>query len=1031
MANNDTSKLVYTQVEYSHSGGVSSMAYGKVILDHCKINNNHGIYGAGVEVGFIPIKISYCEIDDNHASIYGGGVFVSTTGTLSSSIDHNNTHNNVADGAGGGFYFMNVNNISFTWNTSQYNYAPYGSGGFLMLGGPTLTNNIFCNNTTPPAGSGTLYIENCTANIMDNLFANNSAYGIVCINASPNLVNNTIVNNNGNFGSGIFVNNNADPHIKNCIIYGNVANNPIYGNQITIGDANSTPFFDHCDIQDGLTGIGGPGSSTYPSGNYTNNITSLPQFINGTPGAGAGYDGLSANWQEQSTSLCINAGDTTGVSILLPAVDLAGNPRINTIIDMGTYEYLCAGLPVSVTISASSNPVCSGTTVNFTATPVNGGSTPSFQWKKNGTNTGTNLPTYSYIPVNGDIITCVVTSSLTCTTGSPATSIAITMTVNTSLPVSVSITASQNPVCPGTTGTFTATPVNGGTAPVYQWKKNGTNTGPNLPTYSYIPVNGDVITCVVTSSLTCTTGNPATSNAITMVVNPLPGATGPITGPASPCEGSSVGYSIAAVSNATGYLWTIPSGWTLNSGQNTTTINVTAGAAGGNVTVTASNSCGNSNTPTLAVAVLPLPGSAGSISGPASVCQNSTGLVYSISAVSNSTGYVWTAPPGWTITSGQNTTSIAATAGTSGGNITLTANNSCGNSNTAVLAVGVNAPPVANAGADQNVGFGASATLNGSASGGSGSYGYHWEPAVMFINPNIQYPVTVALTSSQLFTLTVTDASGCTGTDQVLVTVTGGVLSVHATASPDPSCAGNMVQLMAITGGGTGNYSYSWSSNPPGFTASIPNPAVYPVFTTTYIVTVNDGFTTVTDSVDQNVNPLVGIPVEPVGPDTVDLKSTVSSVFTTNSAFAATSFFWELQPTGAGVISGNDTVGTVAWNPNYLGLAHIRVKAMNGCGESQWSQDKITFVDNTTGVMTHTMFDVMIYPNPNDGLFFIRSSEPLLKVRIFDITGNSIAQIVRPVKDYPFDYRQLPSGVYFVHIAGLKIDVVRSFILSH
>ena len=77
------------------------------------------------------------------------------------------------------------------------------------------------------------------------------------------------------------------------------------------------------------------------------------------------------------------------------------------------------------------------------------------------------------------------------------------MVVNTSLPVSVIIAADQNPVCPNTTVTFTATPTNGGTTPAYQWKKNGTNVGSNSNTYAYIPVNGDLITCVLTSSLTC------------------------------------------------------------------------------------------------------------------------------------------------------------------------------------------------------------------------------------------------------------------------------------------------------------------------------------------------------------------------------------------------------------------------------------------------------------------------------------------------------------------------------------------------
>ena len=154
-------------------------------------------------------------------------------------------------------------------------------------------------------------------------------------------------------------------------------------------------------------------------------------------------------------------------------------------------------LPVSVSIAPSANPVCAGTSVTYTATPTNGGSTPSYQWKVDGVNQGTNSPVFTFTPANGDVITCVLTSNLGCATGNPATSNAITMTVNPLLPVSVSIVASANPVCSGTSVTFTATPTNGGASPSYQWKVNGVNQGTNSPVYTYSPINGQTITCVL------------------------------------------------------------------------------------------------------------------------------------------------------------------------------------------------------------------------------------------------------------------------------------------------------------------------------------------------------------------------------------------------------------------------------------------------------------------------------------------------------------------------------------------------------
>jgi hypothetical protein len=93
----------------------------------------------------------------------------------------------------------------------------------------------------------------------------------------------------------------------------------------------------------------------------------------------------------------------------------------------------------------------------------------------------------------------------------PATS-STNVTVNPVVPVSLSIAASPGTtVYSNTPVTFTATPTNGGTTPAYQWKVNGVNVGTNSVNYTYTPLQGDVVTCTLTSSLTCVTNNPATA----------------------------------------------------------------------------------------------------------------------------------------------------------------------------------------------------------------------------------------------------------------------------------------------------------------------------------------------------------------------------------------------------------------------------------------------------------------------------------------------------------------------------------------
>ena len=194
----------------------------------------------------------------------------------------------------------------------------------------------------------------------------------------------------------------------------------------------------------------------------------------------------------------------------------------------------------------------------------------------------------------------------------------------------------------------------------------------------------------------------------------------------------------------------------------------------------------------------------------------------------------------------------------------VTVNALCDSSATDSVTVFVNGPE-ANAGADQSVAYGTPATLNGSASAGSGSYTYLWEPASLLDDPTLPNPTTVLMESTTLFTLTVTDqAGGCQDADEALVTVTGGPLNVGPVASPSAICYGETSQLNAYAGGGSENYTYSWTSDPAGFISDLPEPVVNPMVTTTYFVTVSDGFSTVNGQVTVEVLPL---PVPDAGSD--------------------------------------------------------------------------------------------------------------------------------------------------------------------
>ncbi len=222
---------------------------------------------------------------------------------------------------------------------------------------------------------------------------------------------------------------------------------------------------------------------------------------------------------------------------------------------------------VAIAVTSGSSTMCAGSSVTFTVTPTNGGSNPSYQWKVNGTNVGTNSPTFtSSTLANADLITCVLTSNATCVNPSSITSNIVPVIVNPigSPTVSIVISSGSNPTCPGVPITFTATSTSGGSNPVYQWKKNAVNVAIGTNYTPVSPANGDVITCTVTSNAPCLSSSTATSSDITISVMPSQntGISIAITNGTNPvCAGSTVTFTATPTNaNSPTYQWYLNGG---------------------------------------------------------------------------------------------------------------------------------------------------------------------------------------------------------------------------------------------------------------------------------------------------------------------------------------------------------------------------------------------------------------------------------------------------------------------------------------
>lgn len=107
---------------------------------------------------------------------------------------------------------------------------------------------------------------------------------------------------------------------------------------------------------------------------------------------------------------------------------------------------------------------------------------------------------------------------------------------------------------------------------------------------------GSSYTAPGATNVTHTAGFQTGNGEVIITVNvPAPPAMpGAIAGKDSVCENTTEVYSISPVPGALSYTWTVPSGATINSGQGSTSINVTFSNNAGNITVTADSTCGSS-----------------------------------------------------------------------------------------------------------------------------------------------------------------------------------------------------------------------------------------------------------------------------------------------------------------------------------------------------------------------------------------------------------------------------------------------------
>jgi hypothetical protein len=525
----------------------------------------------------------------------------------------------------------------------------------------------------------------------------------------------------------------------------------------------------------------------------------------------------------------------------------------------------------------------------------------------------------------------------------------VTVVVNPGLP-SLTVTASQNSVCVGKTVTLTAAGANS-----YVWSNGIANGG------TVMPVTNTVY--VVTGSNAC----GSSTAAVSITATPLPVVA--VSNPTLSCAGQA--STLTAVAAATGFSWTSNTSTLVQTGssvivnpQSTTVYTVAAsdGTCGGVATLTL-----NVNpVPTLAV-----------VANTTSICQGQSATL----TVNGANTYSWM-PTGGTAT-------MITVSPMSSILYTVEGTNGFGCKTTTTQIMLVKPSPT--------IGLTASSTL--ACNGGTvdifatGANAYAWSNGASGSSANYTInssgPVSVSGTNT---------SNGCVSTSSMLINAFTPSISV---TGPTLVCSGSNATLTGI-GDPNGGTTFSWvggfgSSNELNITPTVSG--TYTLSTSTQ--TDNGLFCEMTVLHSVSVAPL---PAVNASSTRTVICSKVES--TTLTASGASSYLWSSTSGTVSTASAITVTAPAATTLNYT----VTGKDANGCENTSYISVK---VNACTGIDNAVEEGVMVYPNPNNGDFVIRTEKPMELTVV-----NALGQVVRNVTTEPgkttVSVSGLANGVYFV-----------------
>jgi len=565
--------------------------------------------------------------------------------------------------------------------------------------------------------------------------------------------------------------------------------------------------------------------------------------------------------------------------------------------------------------------------------------------------------------------------------------------VITPIQYSIQVSPSAN-ICSGQTATLTAP-----AGVSYLW-----NTNENTPTIA-VSASGTYSVIVYDG-----VGGQIISNPVYVTVSPNPIANAG--NDATICQGLS---TTLTATGGTNYSWS-------NSVGNTASVTVSP-AITTTYTVTVTNTANCSATDQVLVTVNPAPSA--NAGTDQTVCQGQSATL----TATGGANYSWS--------NGSTGSTIAVTPLiTSTYNVTVYGSNGC--STTDNVMITVNPLPTANAGNDQSICQGQTATL--SATGG---LNYSWN------NGDSESTITVTPASTTTYFVTVYDSNGCSATDNIAITVNN---NPEVSVGIDTSiCLGGTAFLNA-----TGGTLYAWS-NGPNTSANI----VSPSSTTTYTVTVTEDNCSASSQVIVTVYP---VPVADAGTN----QNICEGDAVTLSASGGVTFLWSngvindipFIPTATTtysvtvtdsngctatdnvsiLVNANPLIPSIVQNGNilltstattyqwYLNTATIpgatsqiytpqsnglfQVEVFNAAGCSSIS----SFFNYNSSIFKNVEWntEIIIYPNPAHNEISVVSNLKGLMYEMNDIAGHCVAKNYIEHKNSTIELNSISKGIYIV-----------------